>query len=363
MTKALVLAAVTMMSTSAFASKARMTALNNAVTVSDDVQEVFRNPAEMFGFGDLLTIEYAAAPDAEGGFFRSSGDTKYGVYFGNRSATFRDLVNAYNAPTPPAAVPATLLLQEQNPFEVFYGSKMGDSAWALSFKYSNGQDKDLKAKVNTMGLRAGYNTDAFEVYAGLGLAGKSELENTATITSDMSIRIGGEYFMGDSIAFADVQTSGGKLAITGLNDDGKATRMQWTLGYETKVRSEVAHFFYGAKLTSTELKTTPPGPGANTAKTTSMALPLYAGVEADATSWLSLRGFVQQSVLINTTKTEPGGGAAATTDHDGLDDTATGLGASLKFGKLSIDGTLSANNSGTLNTDNLLATTSLNYWF
>lgn len=357
MKKALVFAALTMMSASAFASKARVAALNNAVTIADDVQEVFRNPAEMFGFGDILTIEYGGT--AEGGFFRSSDDTKYGIYFGNRSDSFATLIGAYNGATP---APATALLGEQNPFEIFYGQKAGDSAWAVSFKYSNGQDKASKLKTNTMGLRAGYNTDAFEVYAALGLSGKAEHENTATATSDMSIRVGGEYFIGDSIAYADVQTSGGKLAINGINEDGKATRMEWTLGYETKVRSEVAHFFYGAKLTSVERKVTPPGPGANDSKTTSMKLPLYAGVEADAASWLALRGFVQQSVLINTSKTDPGGGAPANPDSDGLDDINVGLGGSLKFGKVWIDGSLGAAN-GTLDSTNLMGNVSLNYWF
>lgn len=352
MTKALVLAAVTMMSTSAFASKARVAALNNAVTIADDVQEVFRNPAEMFGFGDMLTVEYGGTP--EGGFFRSNGDTKYGIYFGNRSASFNNAITAAN--TGAGLTGANALLTEQNPFELFYGSKMGDSAWAVSLKYSQAEDKVAPGrKVGTMGLRAGYNTDAFEVYASLGLGGKSEVTNVVTAQSDMSVRVGGEYFIGDSIAFVDVQQSSGKVTPAG-GADSKASSMGWTLGYESKIRSETAHFFYGVKLASTETKADP-------AKETTMKLPLYAGVEADAASWLALRGFVQQSVLLNTAKDDPGTGGAATADNSGLNDTSAGLGASLKFGKVWIDGTLSAATTGTLNTDTLLATTSLNYWF
>ncbi|MBX3018209.1 MAG: hypothetical protein KF767_09995 [Bdellovibrionaceae bacterium] len=325
-----------------------MAALGESVTIADDVQEVFRNPAEMFGFGDLLTIEYGG--QAEGGFFRSSGDTKYGIYFGNRSASFNAGIDAFNNTTP---APAVTLLNEQNPFEVFYGSKMGDSAWALSFKYSNAADKATpNRKVNTMGLRAGYNTDAFEVYAALGLAGKSEIDGVVTAQSDLSVRIGGEYFIGDSIAFVDIQQNSGKVTPNG-GADAKASTMNWTIGYESKVRSETAHFFYGAKLASTEAKQDP-------AKQTSMKLPLYAGVEADAASWLAVRGFIQQSVLLNSSKNDNG---TTSVDTEGLNDTATGLGASLKFGKVWIDGTLSANGTGNLNTDNLLATTSLNYWF
>lgn len=340
MKKAIVFAAVTMMSVSAFASKARVAALGTAVTSSDDVQEVFRNPAEMFGFGDMLTIEYGAAGSKEGGVFRSHGDTKYGIYFGNKNTFFNNLATKGGVAT------------EQNPFEVFYGSKMGDAAWAVSFKYSNAENKVTKNKTNTMGLRAGYNTDAFEAYASLGLAGKSEIDGGSKATSDTSIRVGGEYFMGDSIVYIDIANAGGKYNVA----DTKLTSQAITLGYETKVKGETSHFYYGVNLASTETKD-------GDSKTTSMKLPVYAGVEADAASWLAVRGFVQQSVLLNSNKTEPGGGAAATTDNSGLQDTSTGLGASLKFGKVWLDGTLSANTTGDLNTDTLLATTSLNYWF
>lgn len=345
MKKAIVFAALTLLSASAFASKARVAAMGTAVTAADDVQEVFRNPAEMFGFGDMLTIEYRGGSAAnEGGFFRSNGDTKYGIYFGHRSVLFN------------AMAAGAGILGEQNPFEVFYGSKMGDAAWAISFFYSNGNDKVAKNKVNSMGLRAGYNTDAFEVYANLGLAAKSEVDAGNVVSGDGGVTLGGEYFMGDSIVYAELSTGGVKVGPSGA--EVKTTAQLITVGYETKVKGEGSHFYYGVRLENSEQKTDP-------SKTTSMKLPLYAGVEADAASWLALRGYIQQSVLLNASKVDPGGGAAATTDTDGLNDNAVGAGASLKFGKLSLDGTLSvhAAGGGTLNTDTLLASTSLNYWF
>lgn len=347
MKKAIVFAALTMMSASAFASKARQAALNNAVSTNDDIQEAFINPAKIFNVGDLLTVEFGT--QAEGGFIRSSGDTKYGIYFGNRSPAFKTLIDAANAAPFNAG-----LLQEQNPLEVFYGMGTAGNAWALSFKYASAEDKIAPTrKVNVMALRGGYNTEAFEVYANLGLAGKSEKDTVGTAQNDMTVRVGGEYFLGDSTIFADVTTGSGKVTPTGGNDT-KISKMDYTLGVESKIKGDQAHVFYGAKVVSTETKTGDNG------KETSMKLPVYAGLEADAASWLVLRGFVQQSVLLNSAKTV-GATGTTTAENSGMDDASAGFGAGVKFGKLMVDGSLGT--TGTLNTGSLLANMSLNYMF
>src|SRR5690606_12991304 len=61
-------------------------------------------------------------------------------------------------------------------------------------------------------------------------------------------------------------------------------------------------------------------------------LPLTIGFEADATSWLALRGSIKQVVLVNTEKDNAGKkkSQANTTD--------VAAGATLNFGKLKVDG-------------------------
>lgn len=353
MKKAIVLAALTFASASAFASTARMNALGatatnvQAVTTADDVQEIFYNPAKVFNFGDVLTIETAG----EGGFIRSHGDSKYGIYFNNKSATFAELIAKANAAPFSAG-----LLTEQNPFEVFYGTKGGDLAWALSFKYSQAEDKKNSLKANTMGLRAGVGTDAYEAYINLGLAGKSE-SAAVTAQNDLGLRIGGEYFLGDSTVYADIVNNSAK--VTASSTDTKVTKMDIQVGYETKVKQEGAIFFYGAKLASKETK------AGDNAKVTSTKLPVYAGIEGDVAAWLTLRGYMSQSVLLNSTK-EIDSTGGTTSEGTGLTDTAANLGATLKLGKVSIDGLLGLANGATaghLNSSDLMSQVALNYAF
>lgn len=351
MKKTLLFVALTFLSASAFASKARVTALGGSMTKADDVQDAFMNPAKIFGFGDMLTIEFdtAASDTAEGGVFRSNGDAKYGVYFGHRSTGFARLVGIANA------APFNLgLLTEQNPFEIFYGQKGGDMRWAASFIYSSGEDKDANLKANTMGVRVGAATDVWEAYASIGLSGKSENSTANTsATNDLGLLVGGQYASGDVLYYGSYDSASGK--VTQAATDTKGSRNIITLGAESKMKGDASHFFYGVKYQMQNDK-------AGDQKDDTSKLPVYAGVEADAASWLVLRASVAQSLLVNTRKVDPGTGAPATTDHTGLNDTVAAAGAGLKFGKLWIDGTLSAaTNGGALNSTDTMANAALNY--
>ena len=98
-------------------------------------------------------------------------------------------------------------------------------------------------------------------------------------------------------------------------------------------------------------------------------MPLQIGVEAEANSWLTLRGSVSQNVqLINNTKRTPQAGGAATVDlAPGNDNLTFAAGLGLKLNKVTVDGTLfQANGNGTNATitgDNLFAQVGMSYWF
>lgn len=374
MKKALLIAAVTMVSASANASVARQTALGQtsgtalptvageaavgvintgAITIADDSQAVFVNPAKMHSFGDVFTMStMTATTGVHGGVFRGTGDSKFGVYFNRPNQIFTALRNGTG-------------LAEQNAFELFYGMKSG-MKWGASLSYSDAQDKDATAagagsKTNTMGLKLGAVTDMWEAYAAIGLAGKAEVVGGATtVTSDMALRVGGQYNMDSLAVYADLQTNGAKRSLT-TTTDSKVTNQLITLGAESKVKGEGTHFFYGAKILSYTQKV---GEGSATAT----KLPVYAGLEHDAASWLVLRASLSQSVLMNSTKITTNATPSVTSqEHTGHADTALGFGAGLKWGKAIIDGTFQAMTTGTgafgLDGTNFLANTSLTYNF
>jgi hypothetical protein len=113
-----------------------------------------------------------------------------------------------------------------------------------------------------------------------------------------------------------------------------------------------------------------------TGKTKTNKLPVTVALETEATSWLTLRGSISQSVLINEIKNTAG---KKKTDPNTTDVAA---GATLNFGKLAIDGTIgttsaersrndngsgtnesSVSESGVLTLDNLMTRVGLTYKF
>lgn len=354
MKKALLIAAVAMMSASAHASKARKAALGasgniampatnlatdgvsqiGATTVATDMQDVFDNPAKMFDFGDALTIEYGTAlTGTEGGVFRSAGDMKYGVYFGHKAPLMNVVAAALTAGG------GTGTMTEQNPVEVFFGMKGGSVTWAASLIYSDFKDNNATgtagSKVTNEGLRLGATADNWKAYIQSGIANSAELANGTKAKVDSGIRVGGEYMINSVDVYADYQTASGKLSAAA---DTKMSGSLLTIGAEEKIKGDAAHFFYGAKYLSFEQKL-----GDNNKATTSK-LPIYAGIELDAASWLTLRGSVAQSLLVNSVKVNDLATGATTTDTSNANDMAVGFGAGIKLGKATIDGTLTAAN-------------------
>jgi hypothetical protein len=106
-------AAMTLVASSAMASKARLSALGNSqVAVDSDIQGIFQNPSYIHYVGDFATFEMGTKatkaseavdtnPNPEGGFITTMGDAKFGVYLGKQSTdtnAFRAAVNkALNA--------------------------------------------------------------------------------------------------------------------------------------------------------------------------------------------------------------------------------------------------------------------------
>lgn len=205
MKKALYLiAAVSLAATSAMASKARQKALSNTTAITD-VQSIFLNPADVHYVGDFVTFEMGTTPTspatgastattAEGGFLHAMGDAKLGFYLGKASASVNDLRADANAKATAA------FLQQENPFEIFYGAKAGDQNWALSFSYASSDKKGDPAsttddkKQSAMGMRLGVKNDVWGAYANIGL-GSTAKDGANEYKGKSGLTLGGHYFM------------------------------------------------------------------------------------------------------------------------------------------------------------------------
>ncbi len=139
----LVIAGLAVLSTNAFASKARMEALGqgNASFYIQDSRSIFINPAMVNETKNYVVTEWGTsvtagtdtnqAPRAEGGFFREMGTFSYGLYLGNNSSA-QDHSGA-----------GATYLRQSNAMDLFIGGDMG-MKWGAKVHYAGGKDDGAK---------------------------------------------------------------------------------------------------------------------------------------------------------------------------------------------------------------------------
>ena len=199
-------------------------------------------------------------------------------------------------------------------------------------------------------------------YGNVKLIAADKYENTAGANFNeykgkMGIDLKGGLNFGETLsAHANIMTAGAKTAINGT-DKADFDSMLISVKLIDAVKKDGNHFFYGAGLSTTTSKEK-----IADSKSSTLNLPLIIGLEATATSWLTLRASVSQDVLLSNEKTE--GGLTPSETNPGLNTTKYAAGASLAFNKISIDGTIT--NGGTnqsINGGDLLGTVGLTYNF
>ena len=388
MKKTLVIAGLAVLSTSAFASKARMEALGQGDSsfYLADSRSVFVNPASLNDTKNYLVTEWGTgtnvdavnAPRAEGGFFRENGSFNYGLYLGNdgagRSVTSTSTTSAF--------------LAHQNAMDLFFSGDMG-MKWGAKLHYANSKDETTTAfqrKNSALGLGLGVSHGDMEGYLNLDLSDKS---TGAKVAGDEwkrkpGIQIGGSYKYSGMSFFADYSSTNQDLSAAAGSDILTGNGGTFTGGAASTVNNKTSNIVIGAAkihevnpgariVTDVRLNlasTTVGGSVTTTenGKSSSTNLPLTFAMEADATSWLVLRGSVSQNVIIGESKTIAGKKTST------ANSAVVNAGATLNFGKLKVDGvigttaasragTVGTSNTGVLATDNLMSRVGVSYWF
>lgn len=347
MKKTLLASALLVVSGNAMASQVRVDALQNSRQVNQDFVEMFAQPSTMWS-GQIK--DQALMENSTGGFLMSSGDdSKYGIYLGRQPSLALFNVALADAGSAVAAPYNTV----NTPLNVFYGRNMGGMNWGFNFLYANSKSAGgaLDYTQNFMGLAAGVDGGSWRADLSLSLGGKIENQTASTdVTGAQNMRLQAEYDLSEDLrVYADVTQGGAKATMPAV---GESAVMNMQVGIERKMVKDGATFFYGAALNnnSTERKTT-------AVKNEVQSLPVYFGLEADATSWLVLRGSVRQAVLVGSDKT----GAATDTLVGGPTYAA---GAGIRLGNFMVDGTVTAGaTGGTLTSAPFMSSVALSYNF
>jgi hypothetical protein len=378
--------------TPALATKARLEALgedNFGSYYINDNRNYFLNPARINNHKDLITYEFgksgadntstidsAATPKAEGGFTKGIGNLVYGAHFGNSTPSV-------------GLVRGVAGLGEVQPLDLFVGGDAG-MKWGANVTYENyrsgtaGNTNRLDS--TALRVRGGVMMGEMEFFAHVSLANKANNYQGKSVDGDIGFLLGASTMVQQYRLFADLTKFGADYTnpagVAGKNDLDY-TRIRLGAGRQDRLNDR-ATLFTKVMLTRTALKDDGGvanaglmpeqlnGPG----KSTIYNVPVVAGLEYAATSWLDLRASVTHNVL-SRADIDPKGGKKGSSRTDA--NTGVNAGASLKFGEFSIDGLISTNASGdgttmanngstdqgngTLRTDNLMSRVSMIYRF
>lgn len=338
----LIAAIPTLFASSAFATKAKLSALQGARFLTDS-QLVFENPAQIHGLKNYLTYELGgsgatSSPKSEGGLYRDMFGGRAGFYLGHMSAdqiAFRAL-NGF--------------LTEENPVEFFYGRDQ----WAVSLGFSNSDKETTSEKQQTVVVRAGMDTGNMEVWANAEFISKADKANDEYKGAPL-ITLGGEYHMANDL-YVNGQIKYGKLdnRVGGVTTDTDVYGVEVSL-LDRSIKNDRASIYYGPQIRWTQIKI-------GNADVTAYDLPLYVGMEYNAFSWMVVRASVSQNILLGSTKNETVPAPGNKADTIGNNTTvATGIG--INWNSLMIDATFAGSTTGQFNGNSILANLGIIYNF
>lgn len=337
MKHALVLLAAMSFAAPAFASKARLGSQLGAFDLVD-VQNTFNYPAHIHKLSPLMTFEMGSTTPtgnlkAEGGFLMKRNDMKWGAYLGHASST-QELLRSQT----------TTYTKMENPVDLFFGK----DNWAADVAVSDSEDKQADTKQSTVIGRFGMNLAngaslgaALEVYASANNAGQKY--NGAPILTANYLQKKDEFAFEGGLLYGDTKQDAGatvsnKVKIAGLS--------------ASALHRPMPEIYYGASLTYVELDV-------EGKKNATRSLPVFFGIEKDVMSWLTVRGSVQQGLLLGSVKND----ITSTAEKKNTHDTTVALGLGAKYNGFVLDGKVAGSTTGQVDGNNVLTNASVTYNF
>jgi hypothetical protein len=331
--------------TPAFATTARLNALGETGNTAgygqsgsagsyyiQDVRNIFLNPAQLVHYKKKLVLEYAptdlatgqAAP--QGLFTNTFGDFTYGLSMGNNS------VRATSLATAASALAGVTFLPPARTLEAFFAGE-GSLNWGISAFYAGNNARAAAAseqKAYLYGVRAGVDLGNFQVFTTVGIGSKTEVVSATnpSVEGKLSLDVGATYTMDNSTVWARYNNTGADLkTATPAATLAEQRNQVYGIGFGHKYEASKSITLFGKIEANMEKFST------NGVDTKNYNVPVSIGAEAQALSWLALRGSVNQSII---------GQSDVNGVRSILGNTFLGAGAGLTFGDVVIDGTLNA---------------------
>lgn len=380
MKKSLLIATgLVLLSTSANATKSRMTALGQDTGRGShyigDTRNVFRNAAHAGSTTNYIVTEWGAdatatvPSQADGGFFKEAGAFNYGVYLNDRTDSQNDMATANGTTTgyggSGTAFGATGFADRSDNLDLFFAGDMGFQ-WGARIGYTASNVKSgtpATAEKTHDGMSLGLGIIMGDIEGSLNMVLKDDYENDAALAggkaegSGMNVDLG--YTMGSWKFFGSYATKG--MDYTANTATAKTETSQNTIslgaGHTHEVSSSARIYSdvsYNSVSGEDKILTA-------TNEENQSNLKVNMAFEADATSWLTWRGSVSQNVMID--KDETVAGTPSVTDEQNSGSTNISAGVTLNFGKLKVDGTVSSSDADIDLGDDAITEVAVHYWF
>ncbi len=308
------------------ASRARLRAFNQDANGSfyvQDTRNMFLNPAFMSGQGESVQLDWgkqertgtSTSAEAEGGYIQKMGNLNMGIQLGRVNDFSKD-IRAYNAKLSDmtTAVNGGDFSEGQNNLDIlFAGQSSMDWGAMLSVTRSKTATAvaDKQAEVQAFEARGGVATKNFDGFVSLMLGAETVTEGAATdaeLEQKFALLFGGGFAITPQqkiYARLRYATFDAKKKDNSVDYDGDDIEAR--IGFSrSKNMDKNARFFSAVELDFQKLD-------ADDNKTTNVdekyevtSLPITLGIEADANSWLRLRGSVKQGILLGRTKSTAG---------------------------------------------------------
>jgi hypothetical protein len=335
----------------AFASRARLESLGEGKNGSfyiNDSRNIFLNPAQIVKHKKKLWLEFGGEPGAvqdtaitprgQGGFSNTFGDFTYGLYLNQTSERTLGTLSSLNTGLGASGIPAGFqFLAPDSTIEAFFAGE-GAMNWGLSVFYAGNSEQGRSA--SQLGARLGIESGNLSVFTTVGIITKSNVSG-APVLGDLEakgkigIDAGVTYTMDSFTWFGKFLTIGTDVTSSNVAAQNAEYRLQnYGIGFGyTKEWSKTVTMF--TRLEGDYQRQTVNGGSASKV----WNVPIVLAAEAQALSWLAVRGSIAQSLL--------GRSDAGNHDLAGTTTVAGGLGAT--FGDVSIDGLISMGSTAPAN--------------
>ena len=320
--------ALAVVSSPAFASRARLESLGEGKNGSyyiQDSRNMFLNPATIVHYKKKLMLELGQAQAtgaeasndsrAQGGFINTFGDFTYALYLNNVSDTA-------------AALTAVTGIQPDSAIELQFAGE-GSMNWGLSVTTAGNNNGTKSASY--WGARAGIEKGDLSVFGTVGITSdnKGTFPGSAfasEVKGKLKLDLAATYKMNDMTVFGKFNSTSNDVTVATSTSEVSSSSYGAGLGWN-KEMTKSTHMFTRVEADYSQGKT------AGVVDNKAYNVPVVMGAEAQALSWLAIRGSIGHSLI--------GQDVTGRKDLTGLTTVAAGLG--LTFGDVSIDGLVASN--------------------